>query len=66
MLRDIWIYDTRSKSWTEILPGHDEQPAARGWFDTDFMRGFAKEVIVVHGGLNESNERPGGVWVLEA
>lgn len=65
MLGDIWVFDIRSRSWTEVQPGPNGEPAARGWFDADVVRGSIKEDIVLHGGLNGLNERLGDVWLLE-
>jgi hypothetical protein len=72
MLVDVWIWDVQSKAWREVqvrgntsesgaLDG-DDKPCARGWFAADC---FGEEGIVVQGGLGESNERLGDVWLLE-
>ncbi|KAL9026586.1 MAG: hypothetical protein Q9196_004769 [Gyalolechia fulgens] len=65
MLDDVWVFDIRSRRWTEVQARPGEAPTARGWYDADVVRGSTKEAIVVHGGLNESNERLGDVWSLE-
>lgn len=71
MLRDIWVFDIRSKIWSEAQQAPAEHsegaPVARGWFDADVWRGAGKgegNQVVLHGGLNEENERLGDVWVL--
>lgn len=65
MLNDIWVYDLWSNHWTKAVTGHDEEPAARGWFDADVIKNLAKTFIVVHGGLDDSNKRLGDVWLLK-
>lgn len=42
-----------------------EPLAARGWFDADVVRDLAENMIVVHGGLDESNKRLGDVRGLK-
>ncbi|KAL2812280.1 kelch repeat protein [Aspergillus granulosus] len=65
MLSDVWVFDIEDQKWSEVSVSGDEhgRPAARGWFDADVLDG--RSGIVVHGGLAESNERLGDVWVLE-
>ncbi|KAI9715971.1 MAG: hypothetical protein M1812_005605 [Candelaria pacifica] len=65
MLGDIWVFDIRSRNWTEAQAGPGGEPAARGWFYADVVRSSIKEAIVVHGGVNSSNERLGDVWLLD-
>ena len=62
MLGDWWLYDIAADSWTrgESTVGGQE-PAPRGWFDADVVD---SNKIVVTGGLSETNERLGDVWVL--
>ena len=62
MHRDWWLYDIAADSWTrgESTVGGQE-PAPRGWFDADVVD---SNKIVVTGGLSETNERLGDVWVL--
>ncbi|KAL1880295.1 hypothetical protein Plec18167_003698 [Paecilomyces lecythidis] len=65
MLRDVWVFDIESKTWTEVQTEGDA-PEARGWFDADVVTGDpSRPGIIVHGGLAESNERLGDVWWLE-
>lgn len=66
MLSDVWVYDIAEKRWTELeCTGSEGVPAARGWFDADVVRGQdGKDSIIVHGGLDENNERLGDVWLL--
>ncbi|KAI9680067.1 MAG: hypothetical protein M1817_005083 [Caeruleum heppii] len=64
MRGDVWVFDIASQTWTEAEAGPDERPAARGWFDADVMHRTESDAIVVHGGLDESNERLGDVWML--
>jgi hypothetical protein len=67
MLGDVWAFDVEDEKWSEILVSNsDGKPAARGWFDADVLQLEGRRGgIVVHGGLAESNERLGDVWVLE-
>ncbi|EHY56929.1 hypothetical protein HRR83_001991 [Exophiala dermatitidis] len=65
MLADVWLFDLESKSWTELelrLDGGGEKPVPRGWFGAAPVGANA---VVVHGGLSESNQRLGDVWLLE-
>jgi N-acetylneuraminic acid mutarotase len=66
MLGDVWVFDIKSETWKQVRahPG-EEEPAARGWLGADVVRDSTKAAIVVHGGLNESNQRLGDVWLLE-
>jgi hypothetical protein len=68
MLGDVWAFDVQDEKWSEISvsEGESAKPAARGWFDADVVDlDGGRSGIVVHGGLAESNERLGDVWVLE-
>ncbi|KAL3444252.1 kelch repeat protein [Aspergillus insuetus] len=68
MLGDVWVFDIKDQKWGEIsvCEGESAKPAARGWFDADVVDlNGGRSGIVVHGGLAESNERLGDVWVLE-
>ncbi|KAI9375072.1 kelch repeat protein [Aspergillus egyptiacus] len=66
MLSDVWAFDIEAQRWTEVVVGDEERPPARGWFAADVVSGSEKgSAIVVHGGLAESNERLGDVWLLE-
>ncbi|KAL4924105.1 Kelch repeat protein [Aspergillus undulatus] len=67
MLSDIWAFHVGSSEWAKVdvdVEGGGEAPPARGWFDADVM-GVSESRIVVHGGLAESNERLGDVWILD-
>jgi hypothetical protein len=61
MLNDTWAFDIDEKVWNEvnIVPGN--LPIARGWFSADLV---GADKVLVHGGLDGSNERLGDVWVL--
>lgn len=65
MLGDIWVFDIQSQHWIRAEAGPSETPAARGWFDADVVHGSGNYSVVVHGGLDELNERLGDVWLLE-
>ena len=60
MLGDVWAWDVRGESWTKVESVEEETPEPRGWFAADVI---GDEKIVVHGGLNEANERLGDVWI---
>ncbi|KAF2277760.1 galactose oxidase [Westerdykella ornata] len=66
MLGDVWLYDIEEKRWEQLdTSGSEATPAPRGWFAADVVRTQkGEEGIVVHGGLNENNERLGDVWLL--
>lgn len=61
MLSDVWAFDTKTKTWSEVHVEADAVPPARGWFDADVI---GNDTIMVHGGLGESNERLDDVWIL--
>ncbi|RDW68793.1 Kelch repeat protein [Aspergillus mulundensis] len=61
MLSDVWAFDIAAQKWTEVAVEGEATPA-RGWFDADVL---GESGIVVHGGLAESNERLGDVWLLQ-
>ncbi|KAL4995472.1 hypothetical protein BDV10DRAFT_174580 [Aspergillus recurvatus] len=61
MLADVWVFDIESQKWAKVAV-EGEGPPSRGWFDADVLEGSR---IVVHGGLAESNERLGDLWLLE-
>ncbi|KAJ0423148.1 hypothetical protein BJY00DRAFT_58728 [Aspergillus carlsbadensis] len=67
MLGDVWAFDIGDEKWSQVAVSEDDdgKPAARGWFDADVaaLEG-GRSGIVVHGGLAESNERLGDVWLL--
>ncbi|KAL2859369.1 kelch repeat protein [Aspergillus pseudodeflectus] len=70
MLGDVWVFDIEDHKWSQVSvtggDGADEKPAPRGWFDADVFAIHGRPSgLVVHGGLSESNERLGDVWVLE-
>ncbi|PYH99834.1 galactose oxidase [Aspergillus ellipticus CBS 707.79] len=60
MLGDVWVFEIEGRVWREVEVG-GEGPDPRGWFDADVVEAGR---VVVHGGLGESNERLGDVWVL--
>lgn len=66
MLGDVWLYDIQTGTWSEVNAGAngESKPYARGWFAADVLPESGAEAIVVHGGLGESNERLGDVWML--
>ncbi|KAL3471597.1 hypothetical protein BJX99DRAFT_21469 [Aspergillus californicus] len=64
MLSDVWAFDLESQKWREVLV-QGEAPPARGWFDADVVVNDSRAGIVAHGGLAESNERLGDIWLLE-
>ena len=70
MLDDVWIFDVESRVWSEVQAGgyltepfigEELKPAPRGWFAAEAIGGC----IAVQGGLGESNERLGDVWLLK-
>ncbi|KAL4905634.1 hypothetical protein BDW74DRAFT_167802 [Aspergillus multicolor] len=61
MLLDVWAFDIAGQKWTEVSV-EGEVPPSRGWFDADVL---GESDIIVHGGLAESNERLGDVWLLQ-
>lgn len=61
MLGDVWAFDINEKAWNEVKIVSGNLPTARGWFDADLVD---VDKILVHGGLDESNERLGDVWAL--
>ncbi|KAJ4184066.1 Hypothetical protein NCS54_01467200 [Fusarium falciforme] len=64
MLSDGWAFDVDRGLWQKIKTGNDV-PAARGWFDADVAKDEAgNDIVVVHGGLGEDNQRLGDVWTL--
>lgn len=63
MLADVWLFDLESRKWSEIPVDANNAPPARGWFDADVIGSNLRPSIVVHGGLAESNERLGDVWL---
>jgi len=62
MLSDIWLFDIQSQEW-HAVEASGQTPPARGWFDADVVPG--RSVIVVTGGLAESNVRLDDLWRLE-
>ncbi|KAK4699753.1 hypothetical protein P7C70_g6505, partial [Phenoliferia sp. Uapishka_3] len=57
-------YTPASLSWIPlpVSKSSTEAPEARGWFASS---AFGDDKIVVHGGLNEKNERLDDLWSLE-
>ncbi|KAI9701748.1 MAG: hypothetical protein M1820_006376 [Bogoriella megaspora] len=66
MLGDVWAWEVygSEKRWTRVET-QGERSLPRGCFAADVVGKGGKEAVVVHGGLGESNERLGDVWVLE-
>jgi len=67
MLADAWAYSLEAGTWSKINASGDADgfPDARGWFAADVATRVAgMESILVHGGLGESNERLGDIWLL--
>ncbi|KAF4954355.1 hypothetical protein FSARC_12152 [Fusarium sarcochroum] len=64
MLSDVWAFDVEQNIWQMVETAGDV-PAARGWFDADVTQDEAvDDIVVVHGGLGEDNQRLGDVWAL--
>lgn len=61
MLDDWWVYDIVDNWWEKGQDAGSDVPAARGWFDADI---FDERLVVVAGGLDESNKRLQDVWTL--
>ncbi|KAL8277854.1 hypothetical protein RQP46_009673 [Phenoliferia psychrophenolica] len=65
---DAWALTTAPNtgafSWTKLTTSKtsSETPQARGWFASG---AFGGDKVVVHGGLNERNERLDDMWLLE-
>ncbi|KAM0748369.1 galactose oxidase [Meredithblackwellia eburnea MCA 4105] len=64
---DAWALLSRPSgtySWLSLPPSKDttETPEARGWFASST---WGTDKVIVHGGLNEKNERLDDLWVLE-
>lgn len=65
MLDDVWLFDISTSTWTKMALSGLNHPPPRGWFDADVLLSSPLPKIVVHGGLAESNERLGDLWMLE-
>ncbi|GAB7345786.1 hypothetical protein MBLNU457_4052t2 [Dothideomycetes sp. NU457] len=63
MLGDVWIMDIAKSTWKQVSTTGDVPPP-RGWFDADVATVGGEAKVVVAGGLADSNERLGDVWVL--
>ncbi|KAF4956369.1 hypothetical protein FGADI_3946 [Fusarium gaditjirri] len=64
MMSDVWAFEIEESVWQKVEIGDDE-PVARGWFDADVARDEdGKDMVIVHGGLGEDNQRLGDVWAL--
>lgn len=61
MLSDVWAFDIQDQTWKRVDAQGDTIPAARGWFAGDVL---AEDKVLVQGGLGESNQRLGDVWIL--
>lgn len=65
MLGDVWLWDLQSKTWNQLAI-EGERPCPRGWFASDVVKSpNGNDAFVVHGGLDERNQRLGDVWVLQ-
>ncbi|KAL4785052.1 hypothetical protein BJX76DRAFT_367203 [Aspergillus varians] len=64
MLSDVWAFDIESKEWKKVTVD-GKAPPSRGWFAADVVNDSSPATIIVHGGLAESNERLGDVWLLQ-
>lgn len=64
MLSDAWAFDVLQTQWNQLsITG--ESPEPRGWFDADVMKDDGEgDVVIVHGGLSEQNQRLGDIWKL--
>ncbi|KAL5342251.1 hypothetical protein BJX70DRAFT_339466 [Aspergillus crustosus] len=65
MLSDVWVFDIQTQAWKTVGIDSDSVPPPRGWFDADVITTGQSQGLVVHGGLAESNERLGDIWLLE-
>jgi len=63
MLGDVWVMNIAKSTWEQVNT-HGDVPPPRGWFDADVATIGGESSIVVAGGLADSNERLGDVWVL--
>lgn len=64
MLSDVWAFDIEQSIWQKVETSVGG-PVARGWFDADVVRGAnGDDVVAIHGGLGEDNQRLGDVWTL--
>lgn len=64
MLDDVWAWDIQKSFWTKLEIQGPLYPPPRGWFDADVLYDAASQSIIVQGGLAESNERLGDLWLL--
>jgi len=64
MLSDGWVFSLQNHAWSKIIASSANLPPARGWFAADAVHVDGRDGIVVVGGLGESNERLGDVWLL--
>lgn len=64
MLANTWAWDIQQSQWQK-LQVTGSSPEGRGWFDADVVKTQdGNDGILVHGGLNEDNQRLGDVWLL--
>jgi Galactose oxidase, central domain len=68
MSNEVWIYDIQTTTWSRVkvneAEGSESKPCGRGWLAADVLRGPDPEQVLFHGGLGESKQRLGDVWVL--
>lgn len=61
---DLYCFDAQKRSWHNLQPNNDdtECPESRGWMASTSIPGRG---IIIHGGVAESNDRLGDLWLLE-
>lgn len=68
MSDEVWLYDIQSKTWHRVeihdAEGVESKPCGRGWLAADVLRNSQTEQVLFHGGLGESKQRLGDVWIL--
>lgn len=74
MSDDVWLYDIGSETWSRVethgggAGGPSSVPCGRGWLAADVLGTSQTQPTtgqaLFHGGLGESNERLGDVWIL--
>lgn len=64
MSSDIKWYDVKQGQWNGMTIIGDWMPSGRGWFAADVVKLDGEDAIVMHGGLNEDNERCDDMFVL--
>jgi N-acetylneuraminic acid mutarotase len=64
---DLYCFDAQKQSWHNLQPtnGNDDDikcPESRGWMAATSIPGRG---VIIHGGVAESNDRLGDLWLLE-